>query len=284
MCVGGCIPALSVWMYVCVWGGRRRRARAQLHALGRGQRDQPCQSSITSDELSLFQSFHWGREGWGEKEGEETARRGIWTGREGGETEKAKKAGWRQRSASEVWAAEWQRSRWKRRGEASVKWSVSFSPLCSSRALSWSPTCCRGGLRGQYTSTEAPVRLSDSFRHPYPHIFPMSELGALYPIVPLTYQNADIRHSHSLYKALQSRVWTSPFILLFSVFCMKTCDVINDYHVSLLSLMASFSLHLSVWPFGTAINIFAYWCGQMIHHTNFSHIIWYLQVLLECAA
>lgn len=45
MCVGGCIPAASVW--ICVWGGRRCRAQAQLHALGREQRDQACQSSIT---------------------------------------------------------------------------------------------------------------------------------------------------------------------------------------------------------------------------------------------
>lgn len=54
MCVGGCIPAVSVWM--CVWGGRRHRARAQLHALGRGQRDQPVRAPSLSDELSLFLS------------------------------------------------------------------------------------------------------------------------------------------------------------------------------------------------------------------------------------
>lgn len=44
MCVGGCILAASVWM--CVWGGRRRRARTQLHALGRGQRDQPVRAPL----------------------------------------------------------------------------------------------------------------------------------------------------------------------------------------------------------------------------------------------
>lgn len=61
MRVGGCIPAVSVWM--CVWGGRRRRAWAQLHGLGRGQRDQPVRAPSHADELCLFSLSTKGR-GW----------------------------------------------------------------------------------------------------------------------------------------------------------------------------------------------------------------------------
>lgn len=55
------------------------RARAQLHALGRGQRDQPVRAPSLSDELSLFLAFHRGREG----EREEVKKRMRSHGREG---------------------------------------------------------------------------------------------------------------------------------------------------------------------------------------------------------
>lgn len=61
-------------------GSRHRRARAQLHALGRGQRDQPVIAPSLSDELSLLLSFLL-REG-GREKGMRLGSQGRWMGEE----------------------------------------------------------------------------------------------------------------------------------------------------------------------------------------------------------
>ena len=135
-CLNMCAPSssINVCMHVCRWVYSGTLRGCVFGEVGVAEPGHSCTPRGEGRGISLSELhyFRWtasvGERDEVKREDEEPREKGDVDGREGGEVVRDEETDRRERSASEVWAGEWRRSRWEKRG-GTCEGEVFYFPL-----------------------------------------------------------------------------------------------------------------------------------------------------------